>query len=132
MNLVLLRLAERLTATHGVLMDNGSPWLPTLEDPWLDNKPFASCIPTGIYTCKRTNSPKFGETFEIFVHGRTFILFHAGNGPEDTSGCVLLGTEWDRSSGTTRVLRSRKAVAAFMDRLEGIDEFTLHVRNAHV
>ena len=66
----------------------------TLENPWLDNAPNISCIPVGSYVCKRVISPKYGETFEITgVDGRTHILFHEGNYPSNTMGCVLLGLD---------------------------------------
>ncbi|RKZ67308.1 MAG: hypothetical protein DRQ48_09910, partial [Gammaproteobacteria bacterium] len=52
----------------------------TIERPWLDNEENISCIPTGVYTCKRTMSPKFGLVYEIMdVEDRTHILFHAAN-----------------------------------------------------
>ncbi len=128
--IVLLRISEKLNATYGVLMEQGFPWMLTLEDAWLQNQPNISCIPAGPYLCKRVNSPAHGDTFRVqSVVGRTYINFHSGNDEEDTEGCILLGSEWGRDNeGEAIILESRKAVKKFMKRLEGINSFTLYIR----
>lgn len=64
----------------------------TLEPLWKDNEQNISCIPPGIYQVFRHNSPKHGDTLKLLeVPGRSDILVHAGNGPGDTRGCVLVG-----------------------------------------
>ncbi|MGE4193081.1 MAG: DUF5675 family protein [Pseudodesulfovibrio sp.] len=106
--------------THRLMM--------TLERPWLDNQPDVSCIPAGRYICRRTVSPKFGETFEVTnVEGRTHILFHAGNFPEETEGCILLGVTRDPS--VPAVWHSKAAHAQFMARLAAVDEFFLEIED---
>lgn len=98
----------------------------SLENPWLDNLPNVSCIPAGNYRCRRTTSSKYGETFEVVgVEGRTHILFHWGNYPSNTKGCVLLGKS--RAVEVPAVWRSREAHAEFMRHLEGVDEFPLSI-----
>jgi len=73
--------------TFGVLLEvdreaGDVPFCVTLEPPLVLNKdgtttPFLSSIPTGIYICRRVDSPRFSNTFEITeVPGRTHILFH--------------------------------------------------------
>lgn len=81
-------------ATLGVMIIEGEEApIFTLENPWLDNKPYKSCIPVGVYECRPHNSPKFGEVYIVEnVEGRTHILFHAGNRAKDTYGCILLGS----------------------------------------
>ena len=37
----------------------------TLERPWLQNKRNISCIPNGLYLCRRITSPRFGNTFHM-------------------------------------------------------------------
>lgn len=111
------------------------------EDDWLDNKPTKSCIPSGTYTCKAVQSPKFGATYEVTkVPGRSHILFHAGNTEEDTLGCLLVGnsfgalivpdeddpahpkvTKWG-------VVDSKKAFGRFKDLLNNAPSFVLEVR----
>jgi len=110
-----------------------------LEEEWQMNKPKISAIPTGTYRCVRSYFHRGGyETFEVLhVPNRSEIKFHVGNTEEDTEGCPLLGSNFgvlavqDEDSGLTvnkiGVVRSRPAFQRFMDSLEGINEFTLHV-----
>ena len=77
----------------GVLYVAGKLCFTTLELPWMDNEKEKSCIPVNIYRCKRVDSPRFGLTFEVDdVPNRSQILFHQGNFPTDSKGCILLGT----------------------------------------
>ena len=64
----------------------------TLELPWLSNKRNVSCIPSGIYLCKKITSPHNGECFEVTnVYGRTHIQGHVGNFTSDILGCIAFG-----------------------------------------
>ncbi len=101
---------------------------------------FAAKLPEGTYTCVRGthqlhNSSPF-QTFEVTgVPGHTGILFHVGNYNSDSDGCVLLGRRLIQDeSGTTRsgsmLSGSRLAFDAFMARMEGVDSFTLVVKDA--
>tara|TARA_R110000851_G_scaffold130256_1_gene263783 strand:+ start:344 stop:745 length:402 start_codon:yes stop_codon:yes gene_type:complete len=64
----------------------------TVELPWLDNKPFISCIPAGLYECEKHLSPKFGHCILVKnVAGRENILIHIGNYKRNTKGCILPG-----------------------------------------
>jgi hypothetical protein len=95
-----------------------------LELPWNDNKDNESCIPFGIYNCAKHNSPKFGEVFKVLhVPNREEILFHAGNFPKDTHGCLLLGL----TKSTNYVGESRKAFQQFMDLLKDCNSFELEI-----
>ena len=75
-----------------------------LENPWLDNKPYESCIPEGLYELKlrdseivtRTSKGMFHQGYEVVdVPNRTFIMFHVGNFVHDTEGCILVGSSFD-------------------------------------
>lgn len=89
----------------------------------------------GTYTCIRGphrlhNMTHDFETFEIKgVNGHTNLLFHFGNFNRDSEGCVLVGrTESvDPTTGDEMITGSRDEFKAFMDRLEGIDVWTLTV-----
>ena len=90
------RIARRwmdLRPTAGELF-GGDLSLFTLEDPWLDNQPNVSCIPTGIFPVNITWSQRFKRYMPEIqnVSGRSGIRIHWGNTDADTTGCVLLGT----------------------------------------
>lgn len=113
------------TGTLGELILDGKIICQTLERPWKDNAPEISCIPTGEYLCKRINSPKFGETFEITdVPNRTHILMHSGNYVTDSIGCVLLGMISDRSS-SYKIFKSKIARDKLMEIMK--DEQSFHL-----
>ena len=64
----------------------------TLELPYLDNQRNISCIPVGVYRCRKRVSPKFGLCFIVEdVPGRSYILIHRGNFYSDIRGCILVG-----------------------------------------
>ena len=69
----------------------------TLELPWKDNKKSISCIPKGNYKCsvRYRNQSAVYDYVHLLVEGvpnRSYILFHRGNYPSDTKGCILTGT----------------------------------------
>ncbi len=127
----------RFAPTKDGVFGRLGPWQ-TVEEEWLNNRPNISCIPAASYTCKRVNSPKFGITFEVMdVPGRTHILLHPLNTEEGSRGCIGMGVRLgvlkvtDEDSGEKvwklAALSSRVAFEAWMDSMEGIDEFTLHI-----
>lgn len=64
----------------------------TLELPWLNNRKGVSCIPVGIYKCKKIISPSLGECINVEnVFGRTYIRIHRGNFTSQIEGCILVG-----------------------------------------
>jgi len=117
--------------SFGVVMDADGPFAVTVENPWLDNKPFVSCIPEGSYICERVQSPKFGNTFEIAgVPGRTHILFHWGVDETSTAGCVIVAEEYGVYKNHAAVFRSKKqGFKELMDKMEGEDKFIVNIEN---
>ena len=80
----------------------------TLENPWIDNQRNISCIPVGEYEV-RIRLPRESASRD-YVHllvqdvpDRDWILFHRGNFPKDTSGCILvgLGSQQDAVNNST-------------------------------
>lgn len=127
-DLILRRVAGTDYATYGVLSRDGVPFAVTLERPWLDNAPRQSCIPAGVYTCKRVQSPKFGDTFEVTgVPGRSAILFHKGNLPDDSLGCILVGESFNPVKGKPGITASTEGYGEFMALQKGVSTFTLTV-----
>ena len=126
----LIRVASNeLNGTCGVLLDGEVPFALTLEPPWKDNQPNVSCIPNRGYICKRVNSPKFGDTFEVMnVAGRSHILFHKGNYTKDTLGCILVGEQFESlSHQTCAIASSSKGFKEFKSRVLGLDLFELAI-----
>jgi hypothetical protein len=116
------------------------PWT-TVEEEWQDNRPFISCIPASPpegYLCKRVQSPKFGNTFEVTsVPGRTHILFHVFNTEEGSLGCIGMGVRLgvlrvtDEDSGEKvwklAATSSGVAIKSWLKSMEEFDEFMLHI-----
>jgi len=124
----LLRIANPEQGIFGVLKDGDMPFCVTVE-----NNAFV--IPDGDYICRRVNSPKFGNTFEITnVPGRSNVLFHGGNWEEDSTGCIVLGEKfepiWDEKRKRLKegVMESNKAFSEFKERTVGLITFSLKVR----
>ena len=126
----LVRVAYIEDGTFGVLFDEETPFCLTLEREWKDNKRGVSCIPVGTYMCRRVQSPKFGDTFEICdVPDRSHILIHKGNIEDDSHGCPIIGEEYGKYKGKIAVLSSGKAFKEFKQRTDSIDSFKLEVKN---
>ena len=107
---LLLRRWNTPEATGGVLLLPSGKQLYTLECPWKNNEFRVSCIPEGKYKCIWHNSPKFGWTYLVTgTEPRTQILFHVGNYPRDTWGCILLG----KTRTLNYVWNSRTALQEF-------------------
>lgn len=65
----------------------------TVERPWLDNRPYDSCIPEGVWPLRRERFQRGGyDTLAVTVPGRTHILFHIANTPDEVHGCIGVGT----------------------------------------
>lgn len=124
--------------TRGALNINGEIFA-TLERPWLNNKPYISCIPEGKYEVKWHNSPSKGWCWKLLnVSDRTNILIHVGNMEDDTEGCILVGERhdrWQRIDDDTGsqydipvVVQSRAALAR-MTELLGENNWQIEVVN---
>lgn len=95
MNLELIR--EQETSNGGImgkLYIDGAFFGYTLENA-------GTAIPTGLFSMFARFSPKF-NTFKasIDVPGRSYIMFHGGNTPDDSAGCILVAKNKDEDAGT--------------------------------
>ncbi len=79
----------------------------TLEPPWLDNKPFVSCSPSGTYLMTSVVHDRFGRTWVMDIPERTGMFWHTGNKVKHTKGCILPGL---RTSNDHTIIDSRKAM----------------------
>ena len=99
--MTLTRTAKRKTYTIGRLEIDGVYFCDTLEPAWRDLGPGRpghkiagrTAIPEGRYPVVITWSPKFGQWLPLLLHVPQFegIRIHAGNTPDDTEGCILVG-----------------------------------------
>jgi hypothetical protein len=78
---------------NGVVDSQDKVLAQTLELPYLENQRNVSSIPFGDYSVRPRTSQKFKDHFIVDnVPGRGGILFHVGNYPRNTQGCVLVGS----------------------------------------
>lgn len=128
----LIRLEESEQGTIGVLKIDKEVFCYTLEPADMLNKANVSCIPAQQYICKRVQSPKFGDTFEITnVPGRSHVLFHSGNISDDTLGCILLGLTVGKLKGQRAVLNSGKTFSTFMLTMLNESKFHLTIKTEY-
>jgi len=86
----------------------------TLEPSWKKNG-FNSCVPEGTYQTGYHMSDKFGRCLKLLdVKRRTGILIHKGNSQDDTTGCILLGSQIGLLKGRYAVLSSTATYIRFM------------------
>jgi len=131
---VIYRVSSNEENTLGVLLYDAQPFAVTLELPLIfaDNgntSPNVSCIPTGHYHCVRTDSPRFGDTFEVTkVPGRSHILFHKGNTPKNTKGCILVAESFTTIGGASGIGQSSVGFSEFMEILGEDKAFNLLIK----
>lgn len=104
--------------TMGMLQIEGINHKPifTLENPWMDNKKYVSCIPTGNYACVPFSGKKYKDVYEVLnVPNRSAILFHHGNWEINTMGCILLGMSGGVLKDKPAVLNSKNAISYFKE-----------------
>jgi len=95
-NLVLEREIFTDNSIIGRLYLNEEYVCDTLENPYINNERNISCIPKGKYNV-RLRTPRESATRDYLhllvqeVPDRSYILFHKGNRPEHTQGCILVG-----------------------------------------
>lgn len=104
--------------TLGALrIPGGATICATLEDPVRATKIKArTAIPAGRYRVVINNSPRFKRDLPLLIGVRNFVgvRIHAGNDPNDTEGCILVGTHVDEN--TLNLVNSRAALEDFLRR----------------
>lgn len=98
LNILVIRTSFTDTAVRGHLFVEDKRWGYTLEDrlrPFGVKVPGETCIPAGIYRVQLAQSPRFGKVLPRLLDVPFFegALFHGGNRPADTEGCILVGRE---------------------------------------
>lgn len=106
----------------------------TMEQPWVDNKPFKSCIPTGIYNLEKFKSKKHGNTYALYNEvigvtvvesgfmdriNRYAILFHPANWAYQLEGCIAIGRKLIKDAdGKFMVTSSGDATKEFLKKID--------------
>lgn len=130
MKMVIKRTSYNEDGTFGLFYIDGVFHSYTLEPEDKNNQKDISCIPKGVYTCKRVRSPKFGNTFMVMdVPNRSAILFHSGTTEIDSRGCIILGdvVGHDEKNNKIGVFGSKMAIKRFLDKTAGVNEFELTI-----
>ena len=117
-NLLLIRDTFTDKSVIGKLYCNAEFIAHTLELSWRDNKKSVSCIPDGEYKCRIRLARESGSRDYVHllvenVKNRKYILFHRGNYPSDSRGCILTGTH--RAQSSDKILGSKIAHSYLMD-----------------
>lgn len=95
----------------------------TVERPWAGNAVGESCIPEGVYdlelrpsnVVKRTSRGAFSRGFEVTgVPGRTYIMIHPANWPDDVEGCIGVGRNYGVINGVVGVSHSQETFGVLM------------------
>ena len=95
-NLLLIRDTFTEESTIGELFINGERICDTLERPYFNNLKNISCIPEGNYKvrlrlARESASRDYLHLLVQDVPDRDWILFHRGNYPYQSQGCILVG-----------------------------------------
>lgn len=110
MKAILARYDAQPNCIFGMLSIGNDFLCHTIELPWRNNSKNNSCIPPGAYVAEMTESPKFGLVYKLRnVPERSHILIHAGNYPDETNGCILVGVA---RNGNNSIRGSRAALNA--------------------
>ena len=121
-NLLIIRDTFTEKSVIGKLYCNAEFIAHTLELAWRDNEKSVSCIPSGEYKCRvrlERESATRGYVHLLVqdVPNRSYILFHRGNYPSDSRGCILTGTH--RAQVPDKIFESKIAHAYLMDYILG-------------
>ena len=100
-NLLIIRETYTNKSTIGKLFVNGEYFCYTLELPYRDNQRRISCIPSGEYKvrlrlARESATRDYLHLLVQDVPDRTYILFHRGNRPSHTKGCILVGQTYEQ------------------------------------
>lgn len=124
-NLAVYREYPGQLCTSGYLAVNGSIISYTLERPWQDNQQNISSIPAGTYPGILRYDHKDHWRIELQnVPGRTNVQIHTGNEPDQSKGCILVGTQLGPDLCTIVAGTSGPAYAALKRAFYGSDNPT--------
>lgn len=128
LRLTVARYDYRDDMTRGIIYSGGTHIGYSLENAWKNNRRNISCIPNGVYeTGVRLSSQSASYEYDHLilnnVKNRSYILWHIGNYPSDTKGCILPG----KTATPDMVGRSSQAFDEIMDRAKMADKIETKV-----
>lgn len=141
MNLLIQRDTFTDTATLGKLYIDGVEFCNTLEDTMREKggATFPSCkvqnetaIPVGVYTVVIDFSPHFKKELPHILDVPCYegVRIHAGNSPQDSSGCILVGQTRRGNDEIGNSLNAFNALFAVLERAyDKGDPITLTIFN---
>ncbi len=94
----------------------------SIENPWVNNAPYVSCIPEGLYLIKYGRYNRGGyDAYELNnVRDRTLIKIHVANTSSDVFGCIGLGDSISRLNDSLGVLNSQDAYDRWMSVMDKV------------
>lgn len=139
--LLIERKPDGTKETESFLTLPGLCVLAGIERPWIDaptpgGKPFASCVPAGVYDIRPHTRGSGAEVIALInpdlgVHyldsdrppegGRFLILMHVANWASDVVGCIGPGKYHADSSKGRMVASSKSSMKTVMDYIDGDD-----------
>jgi hypothetical protein len=126
----LYRQPSRRDGTFGIFAMPEFNWCcHSLEQQWINNTPFISCIPIGEYMVRWTKSNTFKRyTYEVTrVSGRSGIRIHPGNWFTDSTGCILFGQKIECINRKKQLVDPWDAVLGFQILMNG-NQFKLIIQ----
>ena len=132
---------ERYGSTpHGVFGELviGDHMFYTVERPWLDNKPFKSCIPNGEYDLKPFTRQNGDKVYALVNEDITYheepgctrysVLMHKANTMDDLAGCIAPGTGLGFIKNKWAVLNSSFSMGEIMRLLPEDEDHHISIR----
>jgi hypothetical protein len=126
----LIRYGSTPMGTFGELHVAGHRFF-TVERPWLNNEPFVSCVPAGLYALEAHDSQSHPDVWALVNHSlgvyhfdhpdaiRTAILIHVANVASELAGCIAPGTGQGCPYGKWGVTHSGDAIDKLREILDG-------------
>lgn len=107
----------------------------TLENPWLGNTPYISCVPAGDYFIKPYISQRHGACYYLesvdqtdttknvglYNGSRTECVIHSANKPSEMVGGIAVGQYNGVVEGEIAIMNSIKTMRDFYQILDGFD-----------
>ena len=116
MIITLHRFAHLQQGELGWLEIPNGPMLYTLERPWVDNKPFISCLPYGDYPLECDKKGRIRDVPGLRnTEPRWQINIHKANYVHELHGCIAVGMEWEVKKQEPMVWSSGEALDLLLE-----------------